>query len=209
MGNCMKQLVLFCGLFILLVNATFAQKRADSLLVFVGERIEVKKFKPTLAEGQIAFDEAFKARYKVIQPVYGRYPADTIDFIAYDHMGDPAFAKFKYVLLFLSYYKGQLYHEKYQYFDVYPTKSGKWASCGDPYKFDDYHRKAVKAVKLAFAKPISFDLSTLDAERIKQMYPEPYFVIKDNRAICVMGAYVNELFQVKKEGVLKARGIFD
>ncbi len=89
------------------------------------------------------------------------------------------------------------------------TKGGKWAGCGDPYRFDDYHCKDLKAVRLEFNEPVSFDLSTLDAERIKKQYPEPYFTITNNRAFCIMGAYVDELFQVKKQGVLKAKGIFE
>ena len=153
-------------------------------------------------------DEAFKAQYKVIQRVYGNYEKDTIDFTAYDHMGVPAFSKFSNVLLFVSNHGGKYYHEKYQYFDVYKTKEGRWASCGDPYKFDDYHRKNLKAVRLEFTEPVSFDLSTLNDERIKKLYPEPYFIINDKSALCIMGTYVGELFQVKKEGVLKARGIF-
>ncbi len=124
-------------------------------------------------------------------------------------MGVPAFSKFNYVLLFVSNYNGKFYHEKYQYFDVYKTKEGKWASCGDPYKFDEYHRKGLKAVRLEFNEPVSFDLSTLTDERIRKLYPKPYFIINNKKALCVMGAYVEDLFQVKKEGVLKARGIFE
>ncbi len=64
-----------------------------ALLVFVGEKIKVDKFKPEMAKGQIPFDEAFKAKYRVIQQVYGNYKTDTIDFEAYDHMGVPPFSK--------------------------------------------------------------------------------------------------------------------
>ena len=124
-------------------------------------------------------------------------------------MGVPAFSKFDNVLLFVSTHNGTRYHEKYQYFDVYKTKEGKWASCGDPYKFDDYHRKNLKAVKIEFDKAVSFDISTLNAEQIRKWYAEPYFIIKNGQAFCVMGAYVDELFEVKKVGVLKAREVFE
>jgi hypothetical protein len=205
----MKLLITSLTIALLCLKSVYGQKQADSLFVFVGEKIKVDRFEPKIAEGQILFDEAFKAKYKVVQRVYGNYQIDTIDFDAYDHIGTPAFSKFDNALLFVSNHNGKFYHEKYQYFDVYKTKEGKWASCGDPYKFDDYHRKALKAVKLDFAKPVSFDVSSLNAERIKKWYPEPYFIINNGRAFCLMGAYVDELFQVKKEGVLKARGIFE
>ncbi|RRB13572.1 hypothetical protein EHT87_15020 [Larkinella knui] len=195
-------LALFC------LQSVFGQEQSDSLFVFVGQKIKVDKFEPKVVKGQIPFNEAFKAKYKVVQQVYGSYQKNTIDFEAYDHMGTPAFSKFDNVLLFVSNHNEKWFHEKYQYFDVYKTKEGKWASCGDPYKFDDYHRKSLKAVKLEFAEPVSFDVSYLNVEHIKKWYPEPYFTIRNNRAYCLMGAYVDELFQVKKEGVLKARGIF-
>ncbi len=194
---------------LLCIKSVFGQKQSDSLFVFVGQKIKVDKFEPKLVEGQIRFDEAFKAKYKVVQQVYGTYRKNSIDFDAYDHMGTPAFSKFDNVLLFVSNHNGKWYHEKYQYFDVYKTKEGKWASCGDPYKFDGYHRKSLKAVKLEFTERVSFDVSSLNVEQIKKWYPEPYFTIKDSRAYCLMGAYVDELFQVKKEGILKARGIFE
>lgn len=194
---------------LLCLKSVFGQKQSDSLFVFVGQKIKIDKFEPKLVEGQVRFDDAFKARYKVVQQVYGSYQKNSIDFDAYDHMGTPAFSKFDNVLLFVSNHNGKWYHEKYQYFDVYKTKEGKWASCGDPYKFDDYHRKSLKAVKLEFTEPVSFDINSLNVEQIKKWYPEPYFTIKNSRAYCLMGAYVDELFQVKKEGVLKARGIFE
>lgn len=68
-----------------------------------------------------------------------------------------------YVLLFVSQHNEEWYHEKY--FDVYKTKEGKWTSCGNPYKFDEYHRKSLKAIKLEFAKPVSFDVSSLSVEK--------------------------------------------
>ena len=185
----MKLLIKALIVTLLCLKSVFGQRRADSLFVFVGEKIKVNKFEPKVAGGQILFDEAFKAEYRVVQRVYGNYQKDTIDFNAYDHMGTPAFSKFDNVLLFVSNHNGKWYHEKYQYFDVYRTKEGKWASCGDPYKFDDYHRKSLKALRLNFTEPVSFDVGSLDVKQIKKLYPEPYFIIKNSRAFCLMGTY--------------------
>src|SRR5262249_48622017 len=107
------------------------------LLVFVGKRLSVVP-KPTK---ELAFDSKFEARYQDLQVVYGRYDAATITFTAFDHYGRPPFAKYDTALLFVARYKGQFYHEKYQYFPVYPTADGRWAGCGDPWRLEpDVHR---------------------------------------------------------------------
>ena len=69
---------------LLCLEFAYGQKRVDSLFVFVGEKIKIDKLEPKLAENQILFDEAFKAKYKVVQRVYGHYKPDTIDFDVYD-----------------------------------------------------------------------------------------------------------------------------
>lgn len=175
------------------------------LFVFVGERIEVVEFKP---EGEILMDQAYKARYRVIENVFGAFDGNTIEFEAYDHYGFPPFAKFKNVLLFVSKHEGKLYHEKYQYFDVYQTLEGKWAGCGDPHSRHEVHRKPFTPKQLEFALPVVFDLTKLTDKQIKQLYPTPYFEVNGKKARCRMGAYVDELFSIKRNGVLTARGLF-
>ncbi len=105
-----------------------AQTAKDSLYVFVGEKIEVNKFFLAKNPNQLIGNAAFRAKYRIVQQVYGHYPYDTIEFIAYDHYGTPAFSKYEHALLYVSKYEGKLYHEKYQYADVYRTENGRWAS---------------------------------------------------------------------------------
>jgi hypothetical protein len=186
----------------------YAQKNSDSLIVIVAEKISVAEFRQEPVKGRVIMDQSFHAKYKVIQRLHGTLEKDTCEFVAYDHYGQPAFSNYQFVLLFLIYNNGKLYHEKYQYFDVYQTVEGRWASCGDPYKFDDAHRGKIKPVALDFTKPVSFDLNTLTKEQVKSLYPTPYYTIKNGQAYCRMGAYVETLFQIKREGVLKARGYF-
>jgi hypothetical protein len=193
-------------------NTEINQVGKSKLYVFVGEKIEVVSFEPEIEKGEVLMDFSFKAKYRVIQNVYGKYDKDIIEFEVYDHYGIPPFSKYKNVLLFVSEYEGKLYHEKYQYFDVYQTKNGKWASCGDPYRKDDYHRKNFQAVNLEFNEPLIFDLNDYKKdyrpEYVKEFFKSPYFKIADNKAQCLMGAFVEDLFKIKKEGVLKARGLF-
>lgn len=185
-----------------------AQREPDSLIVIVGERISIEKFEPVRSKNQILMDEAFRAEYKVLANVFSKFTGDTCRFIVYDHYGVPAFSKYKHVLLFLSYYDGKLYHEKYQYFDVYKTKNGRWASCGDPYRFDKAHPGEVVAVKLKFDKPVTFDLAGMKQEQVQRFFPEQFYEIKGGKAYCRKGAYAEQLFQIKRDGVLEARGIF-
>ena len=190
------------------VEKQLEENRPTNIYAFVGEKKEIKSFEPPLEKDQIMMDRAFKAKYKVIQKVYGNYEKDIIEFEVYDHYGTPSFSNYQNVLLFVSEYGGKLYHEKYQYFDVYKTKDGRWASCGDSFRFDEYHLKQLKPVSLEFAEPVVFDLEKLATKQIKEFYPKPFFAIEGNKAVCLMGNYLDELFWVKRTGVLKARRIF-
>jgi hypothetical protein len=190
------------------IEKQLEENKPSRIFVFVGEKVEVKEFNPEAEKGAILMDSAFKAKYKIIQNVYGDYQGEYIEFEAYDHYGYPPFAKYKNVLLFVSEYKGELYHEKYQYFDVYQTKDGNWAGCGDPYQFEEVHRKPVKTFALAFIEPVIYDLSNFNAKQRKEFYPAPFFRIEGKKAVCLKGAYIDELFLVKKNGVLKARRVF-
>jgi len=154
------------------------------LIVIVGKRLNVTEQRTE----QDVMDQKFEARYRILQLVFGKYEGDEITFSAYDHYGYPKFARYDTVLLFISRYQGKLYHEKYQFYDVYPTKDGRWATCGDPYKYElEVHRGNLKPVEIQFTTDVN------------------------NESVagsCTQGNYVEDLFQVKKNGVLKARGLF-
>ena len=117
------------------------------------------------------------------------------------------FSKYNNVLLFVNEYCNKLYHEKYQYFDLYKTTKGKWASPGDPYKYDEHHRKNIKAKKIKFADSVWFPIRGLHEAIIKRKFPAPYYKIEGQRAIPVMGTYLDDLVTIKKKGILKARNI--
>lgn len=201
------------------------QSRKDSLLVFVGEKIEVElvveeeepsietviRGTDTIQTRTVTFkiDNEYRAKYKILQKVHGFYDADTIEFTVFDHYGKPAFSQYQHVLLFVSYHDGELYHEKYQYYAVYLTTDHRWAS---PYAVRDYNHAfkdeiTVKPEKISFATELSFPLDQLQGE-VQRRYPRPYFEVKNGRAFAVYGNYIEELFQLKKETILKARGIY-
>jgi hypothetical protein len=195
---------------IILLSITIAKGQTDKdrLFVFVGEKISVIPFKPKLAKGTTPMDNAFKARYKVIQTVFGNYDNDTIDFEVYDHYGDPPFSKFEFVLLYVTKGNdGKLYHEKYMYSDVYKTVDGRWAGPYEPQDFNDGFNKntTAKPEPISFEKPVSFDVTKLDKESIQEYYPEPYYKVKDGKAYVKMGNYAADLFKLKKDGYIKRR----
>ena len=49
------------------------ENKPDKIYAFIGEKIEVKQFTPSLEKDEILMDSAFKAKYKIIQNVYGDY----------------------------------------------------------------------------------------------------------------------------------------
>lgn len=107
---------------------------------FVGEKIKVEYGAP-YCDDRFLLDSKFKAEYRIVQQVIGTYAKDTIAFTVFDHYGRPAFSEYKNALLFVSQYCGKLYHEKYQFFELYKTADGRWASPGNPYRYDNYPSK--------------------------------------------------------------------
>src|SRR5688500_17817226 len=179
------------------------------LFDFVREKLSVDP----LTHEQGTMDNGFKAKYLILKKVHGNFSQDTIEFVAYDHYGTPAFSKFKNVLLYISADSGTYYHQKYMYNDVYKTKDGSWAGT---YASDDYehaynkHTK-IKPVKIEFAEKVSFPTKTVDEEgrQLEFSYPKPYFKTVGDSAFAVYGNYVEDLVTLKKEGTLTARGLFE
>ncbi|MBK7691933.1 MAG: hypothetical protein IPJ31_12745 [Bacteroidetes bacterium] len=167
-------------------DLTNEKERNNTLIAFVGEKLELND----LPHEKNQMDRGFKAKYKVLQMVYGIYLGDTIEFTVYDHYGIPYFSEFKNVLLFVSEYKGQYYHQKYEFYDVYRTKNNRWAS---PHKEGHYYhpnnvRTSVKPEKIIF-----------EEKPIKQLISDGF---------PIDGNYVEELFRLSKDGVLTSCGLF-
>lgn len=176
------------------------------MLVFVGEKLDVKELDP---EEGIIINNKFLAKYRILERVCGNYSKNTIEFIVYDHYGKPEFEKYETVMLYVVEDEGKYYHEKYQFDDLYKTNDGRWAS---PYnannEYQDSLGSLIEPVKISFVNQVSFSIAGLKKREIKYRYPEPYYKITGNKAIAIYGNYVPELLQLKKNGVLRARGLF-
>ncbi len=156
------------------------------------------------------FDSEYRAKYEVLQVVYGTYPKKQISFSAYIHVGPLALTQYEVGLVYVSKYDGKFIQQKYLFQPVYPTNDGRWAGCGDPYKdVADVHWHGVKPVPIVFAPTLRFDTKGMSAKEIATKFPAPLFRREPGSAICVMGNYPDELFRVMAEGYLKARGVFD
>ena len=221
-----KSILLLSFLSLIFLNS-IGQSKKDSLFVFVGEKIEVVKIptpftevvdtivvgNDTTYEIEVSgsMDSKYRAKYKIIKKLFGYFKTDTIQFTVYDHYGTPAFSNFKHALLYVSISEndGGLYHEKYQYADVYKTKNGRWASGYRTYDYRDNVGGSIKPEKIPFKRKISYELKESQKREVERWYPKPFYKIKKNKAIVVLGNYLEELFLLKKNGILKLWGYFE
>ena len=184
-------------------DETSESEKKNTLFVFVGKKISVSE----TPQDSNSMDAHFKAKYLILQRVYGTFTDDTIEFEVYDHYGVPGFSHYENALLFVSEYKGTYYHEKYQYFDVYPTKEGKWAGVYHDIAGND---AIPPATQISFAKDVYLPVNIINnnGEQIKLKYSPPYYKIVGDKAYPLYGYSIEELFKAKKNGVLKWRGLF-
>lgn len=183
----------------------------DGLFVFVGEKLEVMEVPPPPDPPDpgiliIRLDYQYRARYRVIDRICGEFKGDMIEFDAFDHWGYPAFARYETVLLYVSRHGDRYVHQKYQFNDVYRTRSGEWASCGDPYRREpEVHRGDIQAVPLEFEEPLLYSVAGFTEERIAERFPVEYFSREGDYVACRAGATADVLYTVKRLGVLKSR----
>lgn len=69
----------------------YGVKDTNRLFAFVGEKISVEP----LPHERGSMDNSFKAKYVILKRVYGNFPEDTIEFVAYDHYGHRLFQNSK------------------------------------------------------------------------------------------------------------------
>jgi hypothetical protein len=176
--------------------------------VFVGEKISVTA--APSKKGGFLLDMQFLAKYRVVESYRGSYSGTEIEFTVFDHYGMPSFARYHHVLLYVERHDGMYYHAKYTYNPLYKTKDGRWAG---PYNASDYGHElnkhtAIKPEVIDFLKPVVVDVSRYEKSDLEEWFPKPYFRVTGRKAIAVYGNYVPELFLLKQNGVLKARGDF-
>lgn len=181
---------------------------ASRLLVFVGEKIDVKRIAHEPCGGCVQLDGRYLARYRIVQAVYGAHDGADISFEAYDHYGMPAFADHRHVLLFVSRtWDGSYLHHKDRFYPVFKTLDGRWAGCGNPYEPAHVGARPVLAQPLRFGPSAWLPAIPHEGENIALRFPAPYFRLDGFKAHCRMGVPVDGLLGVARDGVLAARGM--
>ena len=164
--------MLLTGLMLVLAVSASAQPATGTFLALAGERVETRQ----VAYQPGDFNLHFVAKYRIRDRVFGEYGEAEIEFSVYDHYGTPPLFNYATALLYISRSDGEWVLEKYQFHDVYRTSDGRWASCGDPYKWEtDFHRGPLKAVPLSFTPRLTFPVSHLSRKEIAERYPPAYF----------------------------------
>ncbi len=175
------------------------QKKPSNFYVFIGEKVEVLLEETPNYCDQV-LDSKLKSTHKIIKPLYGNFPKDTITFYSTSHYGIPTILQYQTILLFVGEYCGDLYQEKYQYFDLFKTKNGRWACPGNPYKYDLYVKdKNIKPQQIEFDESVFFDLSKLSAKEIEKKFSQDYYKIVGTKAIPIKGTYAEDLIKIKKD----------
>ena len=137
------------------INDYYGENKEVNLYAFVGKKISVIEFDPnaeqigvkvydpksgdTIIRKSHIMDGGFRCKYVIIKNVFNNPKVDTIDFIAYDHYGNPAFSEYETVLLYVSKsIQGNYYfHQKYQFDYLEKNSDGKFYG----YMYDRIERK--------------------------------------------------------------------
>lgn len=188
-------------------------RQGEQLLAFVGRKQSVRDITEQLrrkSQDALLLDGFFRAKYRVEQVVYGEYAGDVIEFTAADHYGRPRFEQFEHVMLFVSAADdGGYFHEKYQFYPVFRTRSGAWAACAPFDEYDAEERASVVGPHpIDFGPDAYFRLGELSLAEAEQLLPAPQFRIEGRKAYCTQGNTTEELLRIKQRTVLKARGLF-
>ena len=133
----------------------YVENKDVNLFAFVGKKISVVGFNPNaeknsetvydslsvhaLIKKYYIMDRGFRCKYVIIKNVFNDLKIDTIDFIAYDHYGNPGFSEHETVLLYVSKnLKGDSYfHQKYQFDYLERNRKGTFYG----YMYDRIERK--------------------------------------------------------------------
>ena len=159
MRNCSFILILFlsigCSIPKQLNDTFYVENKEVNLFAFVGKKISVVAFSPneepvgekvkdslsvhSLIKKYNIMDRGFRCKYAIIKNVFNNPEIDTIDFVAYDHYGTPAFSKHETVLLYVSKSSNgnNYFHQKYQFDFVEKNRDGKFYG----YKYDRIEKK--------------------------------------------------------------------
>lgn len=187
------------------IEATTCLEDASALYVFVGKKIEANTVYKNYCD--LPLDTEYKSKYEVLENIYGNYPHKSIEFTSFEHNAIRNYYDYDTVILYVGRFCDDLIHIKYLYDPVCKTTDGKWAS-----KYDIQSRFLrskkdtieIKPERISFIKSENIRLKRkTDIEKLKEMYPEPYYKINGKIVTPVYGYYSKAIFDIRKKYALK------
>ena len=188
-------------------------EKPTKLYVFIGKKIKVWN-SPSSYCNMRPLTSRILSKYLVIKNIYGDFKKDTIQFTTYPPHSSPirqnynpfrtSFSEYNYCLLYVAQYKDELLQATYVFDDVYLTKEGRWASPLKPKGLRNTISSDIfKPEKINFITPIEFEYEDIFFKQMKENFPEVYTKISDGKILVDYGYYVEDLFEIRKAGVLK------
>jgi len=173
-------------------------KENVELIIIRGRKLNFKKSRYDDCEyGSI--NSNWEAIYSVDSILQGNYNNDTIKFKVSVHARQPTVQNYDNVILYI-YKKCDLYTMLRNGFDpIYKTKTKKWAGIYT----NGYLSKIPldirpKAKHLDFNTPVEIKFhKSWDDDYISNRWYEPYYSVKDRKAIANYGFYVNDLINIR------------
>lgn len=203
--------------------SAFGQISRDSLFVFTGKIISIKKekfvdiesyFEAITVNDSIVYieipkvvrDHNYKAKFKIINQYEGNLSEKEIKFDLYYHHGKPKFKKSNIYLLFVIKINGEYQLLRYAHRQVFETSTGQYAI---PYDTNEYRNQKtpltdIDPERIHFKKVPKFRLYKNDAEEwIQRTFPEPYYRFEKMNAIPQYGNYITDYIKLRLNGTLK------
>jgi len=188
-------------------------EKPTKLYVFIGKKIKVW-VSPSSYCNMRPLTSRILSKYIVVKNIYGNFKKDTIQFTTYPPHSElirqnynpfrTSFSQYDYCLLYVAEYKDELLQATYVFDDVYMTKEGKWATPLKPKGLrNTISPDLFKPTKINFITPIEFEYEEKFEKSIKENFPEVYTKISDGKISVDYGYYVEDLFEIRKAGVLK------
>ena len=200
----------------------YKENQNVNLFAFIGEKISMEEFDPNLDVKTIIeidlengdtiyrkakiIDRAFKLKYKVIKNLFNDLKSDTVEFVAYDHYGKPGFSNLQNVILYISKStdKKFYFHQKYEYNEIILTKKNEWIGL---LNFGSVSRiekgLTLNLKKIIINKSARINLKNIPQQNIDLFYPKPFYEIKKNMAIPILGLTIQDLINYKVESLIK------
>lgn len=200
----------------------YEENEKVNLFAFVGEIISIEEFDPNAPKEEkieidsitgekfirksYVMDKGFKLKYKVLKNLYNNLKTDTIEFLAYDHYGIPSFSEFKNVILYIS--KNQkdnnYFHQKYEYNEFHKSKNNEWIGLlnfGSVSRIEEALKLNLKKVRLK--SDANVDLKGFSKRGTELLYPKPFYKIKGDIAVPILGFSIRDLIEYKVKSILE------